>query len=133
MFLKEINKNSKEEVLEEDFLDFVIAHPSITAMTSLFVINQIFKAYDRIPEETRKEISRKIENFFGTISGRVRIDINDKDIKIKGIDYNKLKIRINEYYRDKKLAGLLVKNKTFVDSILFNLKIIREKEAIEAY
>ncbi len=80
-----------------------------------------------------KNIDKQVENMAGHLFGRIRIDWNDRDIKIYGIDFDKLKERIICYYRDKKLTNLFIKNKTIIDEVLFNQKIIREKEANTSY
>lgn len=126
-------QESTDEVLEEglakDFMTAMGRNPEAAVTLGvgvLYVASRLKNAYDE--SEVKKRIDHWAEDVYNGIFARVSINERDKTLTIKGIDYDKLLVRLKEAFSEKQVASNFEFNYSLYTTLMYNLRVIKGKE-----
>ena len=126
-------QESTDEVLEEglakDFMTVMGRNPEAAVTLGvgvLYVASRLKNAYDE--SEVKKRIDHWAEDVYNGIFARVSINERDKTLTIKGIDYDKLLVRLKEAFSEKQVASNFEFNYSLYTTLMYNLRVIKGKE-----
>jgi hypothetical protein len=93
-------------VLRTPPLYFAVAkHPELAVTAVGFVLTAASKLYNVYQKsDLKQKVDHWAEDVYNGIWARVRVNESDKTVSIKGINYDKLLIRLKEMFKEKRVA-----------------------------
>ena len=113
MFIKKDDdtkvSDKSEEIQQEGFVSdvsrFASQHPELAVSAVGFVLTAASKLYNVYQKsDLKQKVDHWAEDVYNGIWARVRVNESDKTVSIKGINYDKLLIRLKEMFKEKRVA-----------------------------